>query len=61
VPDLQLFMFCLGCRGRGSQSGNFLRFGDPPTSRFGVRSVARHVLPRDHEGCHCYPRDSSPQ
>ena len=60
VPDLQLSIFRLGFHERGSQAANFLRFGDPLTGRFGVPSVARYVLPRDHEGCHGHPRDSSP-
>jgi hypothetical protein len=49
-----------GFHERGSQSSNFLRFGAPSADRFDLPSVARYVLPRDHEGCHCHPRDCRP-
>jgi len=50
-----------GFHERGSQPSNFLRFGGPRTSRFDLSSVARYVLPRDQERCHCHPGDCSPK
>jgi hypothetical protein len=54
-PQAPLLLF--GLHERGSQLSNFLRFGGPRANRFDLPSVARYVLPREHERCHCDPRD----